>query len=74
MSSGAKNRRAHVDKELKTDFILTFGMHKGKFMSNVPVKYLDWLLGAVEEKPHLKGLEIKLLKHLNTRTEWRSFH
>lgn len=73
MSSGAKKRRAHINKKkkMRTDFILTFGRYKGTFMSDVPVGYLDWLLGAVEEKPHLRGLAIKLLKHLNTRTEWR---
>ena len=71
MSSGEKKRHKHAFKKPRTDFVLLFGKYKGKFMSAVPVQYLDWLLGKVEGHAHQKRLERNLLKHLNTREEWR---
>jgi uncharacterized protein (DUF3820 family) len=51
-----------------SDPILPFGKHKGERCSDVPVGYLDWLIGQDWLKPDLKQ---EIENHLETRTEWR---
>ncbi len=53
---------------VNNDAILRFGKHRHKHMSDVDVQYLDWLLGATNDK-HLKK---QLLAHLNNRPEWKT--
>jgi uncharacterized protein (DUF3820 family) len=31
------------------DFVIPFGKHKGKAFKDVPMEYLDWLIGWMEE-------------------------
>lgn len=52
-----------------TDPILPFGKHKGEYASDVPVSYLDWLIGQdwMDEKPELKE---SIEEHLRGRPEW----
>ena len=52
------------------DPILPFGKYKGEHCSEVPVDYLDWLIGQdwMEEKPALKTA---IEDHLQTRPEWK---
>ena len=50
-----------------TDFKLSFGKHKGKLASEVPVSYLDWLLDWDDLWEDTRNA---LLRHLETRREW----
>lgn len=46
---------------------LPFGKHKGEQASDVPVEYLDWLIGQDWLRPQLKG---DLTEHLKSRPDW----
>jgi uncharacterized protein (DUF3820 family) len=48
--------------------ILPFGKHKGEHLSEVPVEYLDWLIGQDWLRPALKK---QIEAHLLTRPEWQ---
>ncbi len=50
------------------DPVLPFGKHNGKYASQCPVDYLDWLIGRDWLKQPLKG---QIEAHLETRAEWR---
>lgn len=54
----------------ENDPILPFGKYKGQRCSDVPVSYLDWLIGQdwMDEK---KDLKEAIIDHLHTRPEWR---
>lgn len=49
------------------DPILPFGIHKGEAASDVPVEYLDWLIGQDWLRPELKR---QIEDHLRSRPEW----
>jgi hypothetical protein len=36
------------------DFVMSFGKYKGKKLDEIPLTYLDWLLGNVEMYPETK--------------------
>jgi uncharacterized protein (DUF3820 family) len=36
------------------DFVMPFGKYKGKKLDEIPLTYLDWLLGKVELYPETK--------------------
>jgi uncharacterized protein (DUF3820 family) len=48
---------------------IPFGQHKGKPLDEVPVRYLDWLIGQdwMDGKPTLKRA---IEEHLKERPEW----
>jgi uncharacterized protein (DUF3820 family) len=46
---------------------LPFGKHKGEKCGDVPVGYLDWLIGQDWLKPDLKE---QIEQHLKGRPEW----
>jgi uncharacterized protein (DUF3820 family) len=50
-----------------TDFEMPFGKYKGDMLSDIPVGYLDWLIGQDWCKPEL---EERIIRHLETRPEW----
>jgi uncharacterized protein (DUF3820 family) len=50
-----------------TDPVIPFGKHKGKYASDIDVKYLDWLIGEDWLRPELKQ---QIEAHLRTRPEW----
>jgi len=52
---------------MKADPKIPFGKYKGKFASDIPVKYLDWLIGRDWVYKKLKD---EILEHLQTRPEW----
>lgn len=62
--------KMEFDKLMKgtPDPIIPLGKHKGKYASDIDVKYLDWLIG--QNWLH-KNLEMKILAHLKTRAEWK---
>jgi uncharacterized protein (DUF3820 family) len=52
----------------ENDPILPFGKHKGEHCSDVPVGYLDWLIGQDWLRPEMKE---QIEAHLETRPEWK---
>lgn len=48
---------------------LNFGKHKGKSLEDIPVEYLDWLIGQDWLKSDIKEL---ITKHLKSRPEWQA--
>jgi len=50
-----------------TDPVIPFGKHKGKYASDIDVKYLDWLIGEDWLRQELKQ---QIEAHLRTRPEW----
>lgn len=52
------------------DFKMPFGKHKNESLSDIPVGYLDWLIGQdfMAEKPDLKE---RIEQHLQARPEWQ---
>lgn len=50
-----------------SDPILPFGKHKGQKVSDVPVEYLDWLIGQSWLNADLREL---IEAHLKDRPEW----
>ena len=57
-----------IDEDKEFDPIIPFGKHKGELCSDIPVDYLDWLIGQDWLKPQLKA---EIEAHLESRTEWR---
>lgn len=55
-------------KDETPDPIIPFGENKGKYASQIDVKYLDWLIGQTWLKPEL---EKEIHAHLKTRDEWK---
>lgn len=53
---------------MNNDYRLTFGKHKGERLADIPVKYLDWVLGEDFDA----GLLAKIKAHLETRPEWHA--
>ena len=55
---------------MNDDPFMPFGKHKGERLSDIPVAYLDWLIGQdwMQEKPDL--LET-IETHLRSRPEWQ---
>jgi hypothetical protein len=53
-----------------SDFKMPFGKHKGEALADIPVGYLDWMIGQdwMDEKPDLKR---RIEDHLATRPEWQ---
>lgn len=51
------------------DPVIPFGKHRGEYASDVPVDYLDWLIGQDWLKP---DLEKQIHEHLKTRPEWKN--
>jgi uncharacterized protein (DUF3820 family) len=53
------------------DYTLSFGKHKGKPLREVPVNYLDWLIGQEWLDSRLKRI---ITEHLETerKGEWES--
>ena len=49
------------------DPVMRFGKYKGKPASEIPVEYLDWLIGEPWLYPELRE---QLVEHLYTRPEW----
>jgi uncharacterized protein (DUF3820 family) len=49
---------------------MPFGKHKGESLEDIPVEYLDWLIGQdwMDEKPALKKI---ITDHLSERPEWQ---
>ena len=52
------------------DYRMPFGKHKGECLGDIPVAYLDWLIGQdwMEEKTDLKE---RIEQHLQGRSEWQ---
>ena len=50
------------------DPYIPFGVHSGKYASQVDVGYLDWLIGQSWVRVNLKQ---QILEHLRTRAEWK---
>ena len=50
-----------VQQELKDDYILPFGKHKGELLKNVDKGYLNWLYDQDWVKENLKELILSLL-------------
>ena len=49
------------------DPIIPFGKHRGKYASDIPAEYLDWLIGQEWLKPEL---EQEIFQHLRARAAW----
>lgn len=54
--------------DLNTDPVMPFGKHKGSNASDIPVEYLDWLIGQEWLRPAFKA---QLEAHLATRPDWK---
>ncbi|HUS46136.1 MAG TPA: DUF3820 family protein [Phycisphaerae bacterium] len=50
------------------DFIMPFGKYQGKLLSDIPTKYLDYMLGLNNLWP---GTRAAILAHLRTRGNWQ---
>jgi hypothetical protein len=52
------------------NFRMPFGKHKGELLADIPVHYLDWMIGQdwMDEKPELKE---RIEDHVATRPEWQ---
>lgn len=50
------------------DTVMPFGKHKGEELQDIPVAYLDWLIGQDWLKPDLKET---IEDHLQGRPEWQ---
>ncbi len=51
------------------DPVIPFGKHRGNYASDIPVSYLDWLIGQDWLDSEL---ESQIHEHLKTRPEWQS--
>jgi uncharacterized protein (DUF3820 family) len=47
--------------------VMPFGKYKGEPLADIPVSYLDWIIGQDWIKPDLKE---QIEEHLQTRPEW----
>lgn len=52
---------------MHNDFKMLFGKYKDRPLIDIPVEYLDWLIGQGFPSKQLKG---KITEHLQTRPEW----
>lgn len=43
----SKNQGRNLGPE---DFIVPFGQHEGKKIKDVPLKYLDWMMGLIDDE------------------------
>lgn len=50
------------------DWVLSFGKHKGRRISECPIEYLDWLIGEEWLRP---GLKSKIEQFLAGCGEWK---
>lgn len=50
-----------------TDIVMPLGQHKGQRLSEIPVEYLDWLIGEHWLRPALKRA---IEEHLMGRRGW----
>lgn len=54
-----------------TDRTMPFGKHKGERLSDIPVGYLDWLIGEDwMGEPGNRVLKADVEAHLKTRADW----
>jgi uncharacterized protein (DUF3820 family) len=51
------------------EFIMPFGAHKGKPLSEIPTEYLDHVLGFDNLWPSTRDA---ILAHLRTRADWQN--
>lgn len=51
------------------DPVIPFGKYSGNYASDIPVSYLDWLIGQDWLN---SDLENEIHEHLKTRPEWQS--
>ena len=51
------------------DFVMSFGVHKDKPLSEIPTGYLDFVLGFENLWPSTRDA---ILAHLRTRADWQS--
>lgn len=51
------------------DPVIPFGKFKGQPCSEIPVNYLDWLIG---QDWLSKGLARDICEHLTTRADWKN--
>jgi len=58
-------------KEKETDPIMPFGKHGGKPISDIPVEYLDWLIGEQWFVTKFYELAEQIERHLEGRVEWQ---
>jgi uncharacterized protein (DUF3820 family) len=50
---------------------MPFGKHRGERLSDIPVGYLDWLIGEDwMDEPGKRALKADILAHLKTRADW----
>lgn len=56
-------------KSADTDIILCFGKHRGKHLSDIDVKYLDYIMGTDWISDDLVDV---IYAHLQTRPEWQN--
>lgn len=56
------------EQPLRGDVVMPFGKHKGECLADIPVGYLDWLIG----QDFLRGdLRDCIERHLEDRPEWK---
>jgi len=51
------------------DVIMPFGKYKGLRISEVPIKYLDWLIG--QDWMHHRDLRLDIEAYLEGCAEWK---
>lgn len=62
-----KRKESDIEAE-PDDWIISFGQYKGRRISEIPISYLDWLIGQHWLRP---GLKKKVEKYLEGCAEWK---